>query len=395
MTTKAIYLDSAATTHVRPEKIKQAIYEHLNNLSANPGRAGHILANENARLLFQTRVKTATLFKCKNPLNVVFTSGITQSLNTLLKGYLNPGDTVLCSPLEHNSMMRPLRTLEKKGVKVKIMPTDTEGAINLSDVEALLSKKIKLVAINHVSNVTGLIQPIEKIGQLCKKYGITFLVDTAQSAGILPIDMERDGIDILAFTGHKGLLGPMGTGGFILNDTINPLSIAPLCEGGTGSNSEQEEQPEFMPDRFESGTPNMLGIAGLNAAIEHLLEIGVESVREHKQKSIDKLLIGLSSIQGITIYGHTSQNRYTTIVSFTIENCDSGEIATRLDSEYNIFCRAGLHCSPAAHKQLGTFPNGTIRLSVSYETTEEELEKTIEAISEIARGSRKNARKIA
>lgn len=393
MTTKPIYMDSAATTYIRPERIKRAIYDHIDNLSANPGRAGHNLANENARLLFETRVKTATLFKCNSPLNVVFTSGITQSLNTILKGYLKRGDTVLCSTMEHNSMMRPLRSLEKGGISVLTIPSDAEGAIDLEKLESLLTNEIKMVAINHVSNITGLIQPIEEIGKLCKKHNATYLVDTAQSAGIIPIDMNECAIDILAFTGHKGLLGPMGTGGFILSDRINPLTITPLCEGGTGSNSEREEQPQFMPDRFESGTPNMIGIAGLNAALDYLLEINVETVQEQKQKSIERLLNGLSSIDGVTIWGHNKGHQYTTIVSITINGCDTGEVATILDREYNICCRAGLHCSPAAHKQIGTFPNGTIRLSVSFETTEEEIDKTISAISEIARGIRKNARK--
>lgn len=386
MKTKPIYMDSAATTHHRPKSISLAICNHIMNTSANPGRAGHFLANENARLLFQTRAKVATFFNCSSPLNVVFTSGITQSLNTILKGYLKKGDTVICSPLEHNSMMRPLRSLEQKGIIIKTAPSDSEGAIDIKKLETHFTKEIKLVAINHISNITGLIQPINEIGRLCRRYGVTFLVDTAQSAGTIPIDMTKDSIDILAFTGHKGLLGPMGTGGFILNDTIDPLSIDTLFEGGTGSNSELEEQPGFLPDRFESGTPNMHGIAGLNAALDYLIDTGLETIGERKRKSTERLCKGLSSIKGVTIWGHTPNHNYITVVSFTLKDYDSGEVATILDKEYNIYCRAGLHCAPTAHKQIGTFPNGTIRLSVSYETTDEEIDKTISAISEIARG---------
>lgn len=381
-----VYLDSAATSHKKPTLVSEAVFRFLQESGANPGRAGHHLANRNAMLLYEAREMIASFFNASDPLSVVFTSGVTTSLNILLKGYLHAGDEVLVSPLEHNAMMRPLRTLEKSGVKVTTLEAGPHGVITEASLEKAYSSKTKLVAVNHMSNVSGLIQPIETVGSWCREKGITFLVDVAQSAGVIPVDMQKCCIDMLAFTGHKGMLGPMGVGGFVLGDRIDPESITPLIEGGTGSNSEEEEQPLFMPDRFESGTPNLPGVVGLKEGISYIEGLTIEKVQAKERALIEELLRGLSSIPSVSIVGHDRQSAYGPVLSFTIDDKDLGDVATLLDMEYGICCRAGLHCAPSSHRFLGTFPTGTIRFSVSTFTTSEEIQHTLTAIREIVLG---------
>lgn len=382
-----IYVDNAATSYHKPAIVSEAVFTFLQQGSANPGRAGHHLANKNAMHLYKTRVAIARFFNAANPLSVVLTSGITASLNMLLKGYLQPEDEVLVSPLEHNAMMRPLRTLEKKGARITVLKCDAEGRIDIEKFKQQCSGNIKLVAVNHVSNVSGVVQPIKEVGGWCRTQGVPFLLDTAQSAGSMPIDMQECCIDMLAFTGHKGLKGPMGIGGFILGDTVNPRSIQPLIEGGTGSNSEVEEQPAFMPDRFESGTPNMPGVIGLCAALDFLMTKGLTDIVTQERGLTKRLVDGLSKLPKVQIVGHRSEHEYGAVVSFTIAGHDLGECATDLDREFGICCRAGLHCSPAAHRYLGTFPNGTIRLSISSSTTADEIDTIISAIASIVKSN--------
>lgn len=382
-----IYLDSAATAHKRPDEVAQQLCEYLQTGVANPGRGAYFLANNSARKLYTARVSIAEFFHASNPLNVVFTSGITESLNLILKGMLVSGDHVVTSNVEHNAIMRPLRSLEKSGVEISTVSVDEEGFITPDEIEMLIKSHTKLVVLNHASNVSGALQPIKEIGHICRKKGCLLLVDTAQSAGCVPINMEDMAIDILAFTGHKGLMGPMGTGGFILADHVNPMHINPLIEGGTGSNSEEEIQPVYMPDRFESGTHNLPGIVGLHAAVSYLLREGVESVFLKELSLIQKLREGLQTIAGVRLYGPDSTvDQRVAVLSFTIDGMDNGEVAARLESEFCILCRVGLHCAPAAHKSQGTYPNGTIRFSLNYFLTIEDVDFVIESVRKLVSG---------
>lgn len=380
-----IYLDHAATSNPKPAQVVEAMTHYISQGCANPGRASHPLANDASRLTFEARERLIDFFSADENAQVVFTGNITESLNLALKGLLRPDDQVLVSSMEHNAMMRPLRQLEQDGIIVTVIPCCPEtGLINVADIAAAITPKTTLVAINHASNTFGTIQPIDDIGRLCRQQQCLFLVDTAQTAGVVPIDMESACIDLLAFTGHKGLLGPMGIGGLIIGHRLHDTAITPLITGGTGSNSELEFQPDFLPDALESGTPNLPGIAGLNAGVRWLQEKSVESVSLHEQKLTRQLLKGLREIPGVILYGPDDTQPRVGVVSFVINNKDHGEVDEQLAYEHGIYCRTGLHCAPAAHKTLGTFPSGTIRLSVGAFTTSEQIEQVIAAIRQLA-----------
>jgi len=380
-----IYLDHAATSNPKPAQVVEAMTHYISQGCANPGRASHPLANDSSRLIFEARERLIDFFSADENAQVVFTGNITESLNLALKGLLRRDDQVLVSSMEHNAMMRPLRQLEQDGIIVTVIPCCPEtGLINVADIAAAITPQTKLVAINHASNTFGTIQPIDDIGRLCRQQQCLFLVDTAQTAGVVPIDMESACIDFLAFTGHKGLLGPMGIGGLIIGQRLQGVAITPLITGGTGSNSELEFQPDFLPDALESGTPNLPGIAGLNAGVRWLQEKTVESVTLHEQKLTRQLLKGLREIPGVILYGPDDTQPRVGVVSFVISNKDNGEVDEQLAYDHGIYCRTGLHCAPAAHKTLGTFPNGTIRLSVGAFTTSEQIEQVIAAIRQLA-----------
>jgi len=380
-----IYLDHAATSNPKPTQVVDAMTHYISDGSANPGRASHPLANNSARLIFEARERLSEFFGADDNAQLVFTGNITESLNLALKGLLRPGDHVLVSSMEHNAMMRPLRQLEQDGVIVTVIPCcSTTGLIKVTDVAAAITPETKLIAINHASNTFGTIQPIAEIGQLCRQRQRLFLVDTAQTAGCIPIDMENACIDLLAFTGHKGLLGPMGIGGLLVGSRLKNIPITPLITGGTGSNSEQETQPDFLPDALESGTPNVPGIAGLNAAVRWLQDKTVESVHQHEQMLTKQLIDGLSTIPGVTLFGPDHNVPRVGVVSFVLSGKDNGEIDERLAYDFGIYCRTGLHCAPASHKTLGTFPSGTIRLSVGAFTTSQQIEQAIAAIKQLA-----------
>lgn len=380
-----IYLDHAATSNPKPVQVVEAMTRYISQDCANPGRASYPLANDASRLIFETRERLLSFFKASDDAHVVFTGNITESLNLALKGLLVPGDQIIVSSMEHNAMMRPLRQLEQDGVIVTVIPCDSKtGLITVADLEAAMTPKTKLVAINHGSNTFGTIQPIALIGQVCRQQGCLFLVDTAQTAGVIPIDMEASCIDLLAFTGHKGLMGPMGIGGLVIGDSLQGVTIKPLITGGKGSNSELEVQPDFLPDALESGTPNLPGIAGLNAGISWLQDKTVDAVSQHEQALTRQLLKGLQAIPGVILYGPDHTQPRVGVVSFTIKDKDNGEIDELLAYEHGIYCRTGLHCAPAAHKTLGTFPNGTIRLSIGAFTTSEQIEQAISAIKQLA-----------
>jgi len=317
-------------------------------------------------------------------LRIVFMLNATDALNLALKGLLKPGDHVITSSMEHNSMMRPLRDLEKSGVELTVVPCSQAGSLDPEEVKRRIQPHTRLVALNHASNVTGALLPIREIGQMPKRDNLFFLVDAAQSAGAYPIDIVKDGIDLLAFTGHKSLYGPQGTGGLVIGERVREKEMIPLRQGGTGSRSEFEEQPDFLPDRFESGTPNGVGIAGLLAGLRFIKETGIEPLRRHETELIEALKEGFREIPGIRIYGPENGADCIATISFTMEGLSPSQIALRLDREFGILCRPGLHCSPSAHRTIRTFPEGTVRFSIGAFNTRDEIDTALRAISIIA-----------
>lgn len=356
----------------------------LQEVGANPGRSGHRLSVEAARIVYAAREAVAELFGCEDALRVVFGANVTWALNQALHGYLRPGDHVITSGMEHNSMMRPLRDLERQGVEVSVVPCDRDGRLNPQHVEDALRDNTVMVALNHASNVSGTILPVREVGEITRRRGIVLLVDAAQTGGTLPVDMQRDQIDLLAFTGHKGLLGPMGTGGLILGERVDLDRLRPVLQGGTGSRSESEIHPDFLPDRFESGTPNGVGLAGLNAGVRVVLNRGVEAIRAHEQQLCAQLLAGLQQIGGARLYGPLDPGARVAVVSFNLEGLEPSQVGLRLDEEFNILCRVGLHCSPAAHRSLDSLPRGTVRFGIGFFTFAEDVDAALRAVERIA-----------
>ncbi len=380
-----IYLDNAATSFPKPPQVVEAIVHFLTRIGANAGRSGHRLSVEAGRIVYETREALAELFRIPDPLRIVFGHNVTEMINLVLRGFLRPGDHVVTSSMEHNSVMRPLRALEKEGVEVSVVPCSPEGLLDPTEIERAIRSNTRLIVLNHASNVTGTILPVREAGQIARRYGIFLLVDAAQTAGTYPIDAEADMIDFLAFTGHKGLMGPTGTGGLYIGPRVPLEELKPLKLGGTGSRSELEEQPGFMPDKYESGTQNAAGLAGLKAGVGFILETGLEEIRRHKMELTALLVEGLSRIERVILYGSQDLSRRVGIVSFNIEGMEPSEVALRLDEEFGILCRPGLHCAPSAHRTIGTFPKGTVRFSLGFFNTREEVEKAVEAVGKIAR----------
>jgi len=381
-----IYFDNAATSFPKPPQVVEAISHFLTEIGASPGRSAHRLSIEAGRIVYDAREALAELFRLDDPLRVVFSANATQSLNLALRGLLRPGDHVITSSMEHNSVMRPLRALERQGVRLTVVPCSSAGMLDPVDVERGIGADTRLVVLNHASNVTGTLLPVRAVGRLVREHGLFFLVDAAQTAGCYPLDMEADHIDLLAFTGHKGLLGPTGTGGLCLGSRLRVDELEPLMRGGTGSRSEMEEQPDFVPDKYESGTPNTLGLAGLEAGVRFVLEKGVSHMRGHEMELTELLLGGLTSMDGVTVYGPLDLKQRTAVVSFNIRGMEPSEVALRLDEEYDIMCRPGLHCAPAAHKTIGTFPQGTVRFASGFYNSAREVEQALAAVRAIALG---------
>ena len=379
-----IYFDNSATSWPKPPEVKAAMAGFLDEIGANPGRSGHSRSVEAARILYDAREALAGLFNVRDPLRIVFTLNATDALNLALKGLLRPGDHVITSGIEHNSVMRPLRDLERGGIELTIVPCSEEGSLDPSDLEKRIRPRTRLIALSHASNVIGTLLPIREVGQITRKNGLFFLVDAAQTAGACPIDIERDGIDLLAFTGHKSLYGPQGTGGLVIGERVREKEMIPLRQGGTGSRSEFEDQPDFLPDRFESGTPNGVGIAGLLAGLQFIKEKGIENLRRQEIESIKILTDGLRKVPGVKLYGPENGADRIATISFTMEGLSPSEIALRLDREFGVLCRPGLHCSPSAHRTIRTFPEGTVRFSLGAFNTPEEIETALRAISIIA-----------
>ncbi len=357
---------------------------YLERAGGNPGRSGHRLSVAAARVVYEAREAVAELFNVPDPLRVIFTPNATYALNLAMRGYLRPGDRVVTTSVEHNSVMRPLRALEKKGVEVAVVPCARDASLKPAAMEKAVTPATKLVVVNHASNVTGTLLPVAEVATIAHEAGALILVDAAQTAGCVPIDVQEAGIDLLAFTGHKALLGPNGTGGLVVGADVDASEIEPLIAGGTGSSSESEEQPETLPDKFEAGTVNAVGLAGLHAGIRFVTERGVEAIRARGVALTRQLAEGLAGIPGVKLYGPADPEKRTAVASITVEGLRVSDVGLRLDDDFNILARVGLHCAPAAHRTIGTFPEGTVRLAPGVFTTAADVEKAVAAIKEIA-----------
>ena len=380
-----IYLDNAATSWPKPPEVLKTMTDVLEHAGGNPGRSGHRLSIAAARVIHDTREEMARFFGISDPLRTIFTSNATHAINLALRGILKPGDHIVTSSTEHNAVMRPLRNLEKQGIRLSIVPCAADGILDIKDLKKALDSATRLVVMTHASNVTGTLLPIAEIASLAHQAGALLLVDAAQTAGVLPIDIPAMGIDLLAFTGHKELQGPPGTGGLVIADNIDVSQVEPLIRGGTGSRSESEEQPDDLPDKFESGTANLAGIAGLGAGLKWIAARGIDEIRDHLKKLSQALIDGLSTLSEVKIYGTLEPERSVAIVSFTATGKLVSEIGFRLDEEYGILSRVGLHCAPAAHKTIGSFPEGTVRLAPGVFTTMSDIQEAIQAISRVVR----------
>lgn len=375
-----IYFDNAATTRKKPARVVEAVTEALCSMG-NAGRGSHSMSLGAARTVFDARVKICELFHGEHPSQVVFTANATESLNIAIKGLLAPGDHVITTALEHNSVLRPLFELEDKGVELTIVPGDNLGRIDYGHMEAAIKENTKAIVCTHGSNLTGNLLDIRRIGQIAKNHGLFFVVDASQTAGIFDIDVQEMGIDALCFTGHKGLLGPQGTGGIVVKEGV---TIRPLLSGGSGIQTYNRSHPTEMPTALEAGTLNAHGLAGLAAAVEYLQETGLEHIRQREQSLMQKFYEGVKDIPGVRVYGDFGTKNRCAIVSLNIWDEDSGEVSDALAFYKNIYTRAGGHCAPLMHQTLGTVEQGAVRFSFSHENTEEEVETAIEAIRELA-----------
>ena len=384
-----IYLDNGSTSFPKPEAVPKAIYDYMCQVGANINRGAYASAYSAGERVFECRQLLAELFGARDCKNVVFTKNITESLNVVLKGFLKPGDHVLVSSMEHNAVMRPIVQLSKTGIEFDRVPCDSQGNLIAEVIPAMIKPNTRAVIMLHASNVCGTVLPAEAVGRICKDYGLDFILDIAQTAGLLPIDMERMNIAALCFTGHKSLLGPQGIGGFILREDMIS-QVEPLISGGTGSLSHLEEVPDFMPDRFEPGTMNIPGIIGLGSALRWHKEQPEGSVFEHEMEMTRRLLDGLEELENrglVRLFGRRDLRNRTAVVSIQTVKVDQAEAAFRLDSEYGIMTRVGIHCAPGAHKTLGTYPEGTIRFAPGWTTTAEEIDSALKAVEEIANGN--------
>lgn len=379
---RTIYMDNAATSWPKPPGVIEAMEHCIREAAANPGRGSHEMAVKASRVLFEGRKALAKLFRVRNPNDIVFTLNTTHALNLALLGWLKSGDHVITTMLEHNSVRRPLETLRRKlGIEVTYLKTSALGTIDLQELRDAIKPSTKLIAVTHSSNLLGTIHPVGEIGAIAKERGVKLLVDAAQSAGVLDLDVEAMGIDLLAFPGHKGLMGPQGTGGLYIHPD---MELEPILSGGTGSSSESPEQPTMRPDRYEAGTPNTVGIAGLTEGVRFVLAETTERIRKREQALTAQLMEGLAAVPGVRLLGPGSEIERTAIVSFLIDGTDPSEAAFLLDREYGIAVRSGFHCTPLGHESAGTTDTGAVRASPGYFTTETEIVSVIDAVRDIA-----------
>ena len=375
-----IYFDNAATTMVKPACVVQAVAEALCSLG-NSGRGVHSSSLSAARIIYDTRVALAQLFGAESPERIAFTANATESLNIAIKGVLNPGDHVITTALEHNSVLRPLYEMESRGVELTILNADSLGNIRYEDFEKAIRPNTKAIVTTHGSNLTGNLLDIQRIGAIAKNHGLIYIVDASQTAGVFDIDVQKMHVDILCFTGHKGLLGPQGTGGIYVRED---LEVRPLLSGGSGVQTYLRSHPPQMPMALEAGTLNGHGIAGLGAAVRYLQEAGLDTVREKEQALMMDFYAAVREIPGITVYGDFANSNRCAIVSLNIRDYDSGEVSDALSENYGIATRPGAHCAPLMHKALGTVEQGAVRFSFSHFNTKEEINIAVSALKELA-----------
>ena len=379
-----IYFDNGSTSHPKAPGVPQAVKDILEQGCFNVNRGSYAGAYEMSSLVFDAREKIAALFDCSSSRNVVFTCGVTQSLNMALKGLLKRGDRVVTTQMEHNAVVRPLEQLKAQGVNVDVARCWPDGRLDLDHMESKITERTRLVVMTHASNVCGSILPIREVGAICRKRGALLLVDSAQTAGVLPISMQQDNIDVLAFAGHKGLLSTQGLGGLVLSQQIAD-EMVPLVAGGTGSYSHVADMPAELPDRLEAGTLNLPGIAALSAALDYITDIGIRAICAQEMKLLDRLTAALPGISGVRLIGPENQAEKCAIAALDFPAMDNAVVAARLDEEYGIMTRCGLHCAPAAHKALGTFPHGLVRCSLGHLNTEDEVDEFLYALGRITK----------
>ena len=397
MEKKRIYFDNAATSFPKPEKVADEVCRYIKEVGSNVNRSSYASAYDAGEKVLAARQQIKELFNAPDERNVIFTANVTMSLNMVLKGILKPGDHVLTSSMEHNAVMRPLTALEEKGIiSFDRVPCDACGFTDAMSLEKSIMTDTRAVVMTHASNINGAVQPVADIGRLCRERDILFIVDAAQTAGVLDIDMEEMCIDVLCFTGHKGLMGPQGTGGFCIGRRAEGL-IDTVLEGGTGSASHLETMPDILPDRYEPGTLNLPGIYGLSAGLDFIAKTGTITIRERERALCERFIKGIKDIPGVGIVGRNTDDqvcngvgveakdpdKYVAVVSLVFDGIDAARAAYVLEDEFGIMTRVGLHCAPAAHKSLGTFPEGTVRFSFGYFNTEEEIDYGIEAIGKL------------
>jgi len=382
-----IYLDNASTTFPKAPTVATAMSDYITNRGININRGSYALAYDVEDIIYTTRQRLHPLFNGHDPAHVIFTQNVTMSLNMVIKGLLKSGDHVLVSIMDHNAVMRPLTQLLNEDITFDTIPCDSTGSIQMDSIEPLIRPNTVALIINHASNVCGTIQPLESIGPICKAHNLQFIVDAAQTAGVIPIDVKACHIDALCFTGHKGLLGPQGIGGIILTKEM-AQNLTPLIAGGTGSFSHLETMPTHMPDAFEAGTLNLPGIIGLNEGLSYIEAVGMKNIHNHELALTKTFLECLRSITGINIIGKQDIQDRTAVVSITIDGMDPASIAYELESTYHIMTRVGLHCAPRAHQTLRTYPEGTVRFSFGYANTHKDVESALSALNTIVKSSK-------
>ena len=376
-----IYFDNAATTWQKPEEVYQRVDQVLRNKCGNPSRGSHKIALDASRIIFKTRRKLAKFFNAPESSQIAFTKNATESSNLVFKGLLEQGDHVIISSLEHNAIFRPLNRLQQEGIiNLTIIDAECGKEHFLEDIEKSITSRTKLIALTHASNVTGNILPVEEVGALAAKEGVHFLVDAAQTAGVIPVDLAKIKADFLVFTGHKGLFGPQGVGGLYFNSDIG---VTPLLEGGTGGSSKKRLNPDIIPDKYESGTLNTPGIAGLGAGIDYINEQGLEEINSHETKLLTRLMDGLEELTSAEAITSNLSNHRVGVTSFRVENVDSAAIGELLNNKYDIAVRTGIHCAPLAHQSIGSYDTGTVRVSFSYFNTIDEIDKLLASLEEI------------
>lgn len=375
----SIYLDNGATTFPKPPEVAEAMVHFITQVGGNVNRGSYASAFDAGEVVYETREMLAALFNSATPEQVIFTRHVTESLNLVLKGSFNPGDHILVTSMEHNAVMRPLNALGEKGVTYSHIPCTSQGMLQAETLEAMYTPATKAVVMTHASNVSGSVMDLQAAADFCRRHQLHLIIDAAQTAGVLPIDVEKLTPAAVCFTGHKGLYGPQGTGGLWLDKAFSQ-QLRPLMEGGTGSFSEEEVQPQHLPDKFEAGTLNLPGIYGLHAALKWLEEVGTETVHHHEMNLTRRFLEGLFTIPQVQVIGTHDVDQRTAVVSITTQQMDLGELAHRLARDYGIATRSGLHCAPHAHQTLGTFPTGTVRFSFGYFNTLQHVETALKAL---------------